>query len=279
MPELPERLRLDLADALAGDVELLPNLLEGPGTPVLEAEAELEHAPLAARQRVEHRLDLLLEELVRGCLRRRQGAAVLDEVAEVGVLLLADRRLERDRLLRDLDDLADLLRGDLDLLALRHGLGDLLDGRLAAELLEELARDADQAVDRLDHVDRDADRPRLVRDGPRDRLPDPPRRIRGELEALLEVELLDRTAQADVALLDQVQERHAAPDVLLRDRDDQPQVRGGQLLARVAPDLDQLALAVRELRVLRDLGVVTHELEQVGLAAGHHEPLERRKGD
>src|SRR5690349_3974124 len=138
MAQLAERLRLDLADPLAGHVELLAHLLEGPGTPVLEAEAQLEHAPLAARQGVEHALDLLLEELVRGGLGRRQGAAILDEVAEVGVLLLADRRLQGDRLLRDLDDLADLLRGDLDLLALRHRLGDLLDRGLAAELLEEL---------------------------------------------------------------------------------------------------------------------------------------------
>ena len=90
-----------------------------------------------------------------------------------------------------------------------------------------------------------------------------------ELEALLEVELLDRADEADVALLDQVQERHAAADVLLRDRHDEPQVGRRQLLARVAPDADQLALAVRELGVQRDLGVVAHALEQLGLAAAH----------
>ena len=110
MAQLAQRLRLDLADPLAGDVELLADLLEGPGTPVLQAEPELQHPPLAAGQRVQHRLHLLLEQLVRGGLGRGQRAAVLDEVAEVGVLLLTDRRLERDRLLRDLDDLADLLR-------------------------------------------------------------------------------------------------------------------------------------------------------------------------
>src|SRR4029077_19808081 len=43
--KLPERLGLDLADPLAGDIELLAHFLEGPGTPVLEAEAELEDAP------------------------------------------------------------------------------------------------------------------------------------------------------------------------------------------------------------------------------------------
>src|SRR5262245_66617274 len=125
MAELAQRLRLDLADPLAGHVELLADLLEGPGTPVLEAESELEHAPLAAGQRVENALDLLLEELVRGRLCRGQRTPILDEVAEMRILLLTDRGLEGDRLLRDLDDLADLLGRDLDLLALGHGLGDL----------------------------------------------------------------------------------------------------------------------------------------------------------
>src|SRR6187399_2867086 len=80
MAELAQRLGLDLADAFAGDVELLADLFEGPGTPVLEAEPELQHAPLATGQRVQDRLDLLLEELVRRCLGGREGPAVLDEV-------------------------------------------------------------------------------------------------------------------------------------------------------------------------------------------------------
>src|SRR4051794_18321493 len=110
--QLAQRLRLDLPDPLSGDVELLADLLERPGTPVLESEAELEHASLPTGQRVEHRLDLLLEELVRCGLGGSEGTAVLDEVTEVRVLFLTDRGLERDRLLRDLDDLADLLRRD-----------------------------------------------------------------------------------------------------------------------------------------------------------------------
>src|SRR6187200_2658566 len=63
--QLAKCFRFDLADALAGDVELLADLLEGAGAPVLEAEPELEHSPLAAGQGVQDRLDLLLEELVR----------------------------------------------------------------------------------------------------------------------------------------------------------------------------------------------------------------------
>src|SRR5207237_399505 len=64
--QLAQRLRLDLADALAGDAELAAHLLQRALAPVVQPEAELQHAPLAARQRVQHVLDLLLEELVRG---------------------------------------------------------------------------------------------------------------------------------------------------------------------------------------------------------------------
>ena len=128
---------------------------------------------------------------------------VLDEVAEARVLLVADRRLERDRLLRDLQDLLDALRRDL------HLERDLLVRRVALQLLGELAADADELVDRLDHVHRHADRAGLVGDAAGDRLPDPPRRVGRELVAAAPVELLDGAHQAEVALLDQVEEQHA----------------------------------------------------------------------
>src|SRR5256886_17154972 len=80
-------------------------------------------------------------------------------------------------------------------------------------------------------MDRDADRPRLVCDGACDRLPDPPRRVCRELVALAIVELLDRADETDVPLLDQVEEAHAAADVLLRNGHDETKVRLGQVVA------------------------------------------------
>src|SRR5450830_787754 len=181
-----------------------------------------------------------------------KGATVFDEVAEVAVLLLPDRSLEGHGLLGDLDDLADLLGGDHHLLALAHGFRDLFDRRLAPELLQERLGNADQAVDRLDHVDRDPDRAGLVGYGAGYRLADPPGGVRGELVALLVVELLDRADESDVPFLNQIEEGHTAADVLLRDRDDQPQVRGSQLFSCVAADADQLAAAVGQLGVQWD---------------------------
>ena len=103
-----------------------------------------------------------------------------------------------------------------------------------------------QAGQRVAGVDGEADRAARVGDAAGDGLADPPRGVGGELEALAPVELLDGVHQAEVALLDEVQEREARRLVLLGDRDDQAQVGlhegalGVLALARRAP---QLALA------------------------------------
>src|ERR1035437_6768860 len=187
-----------------------------------------------------------------------QRFTVLDEVAQAGVLLLADRLVQRNRLLADLDDLADLLGGDDRFLALAHRLGDLLDRRLAAELSEQGATHFHEAVDRLDHVDRDADRASLIGNGARDRLPYPPRGVRGELEAFLVLELLYRPDEADVPFLDQVEERHPAAHVLAAYGDDQAQVRRGEVLASVLACPDDHTLPVAESRAGRNGGVPAH---------------------
>ena len=83
---------------------------------------------------------------------------------------------------------------------------------------------AHHLVDLLGQVDGQPDGAAGVGHGAGDRLPDPPGGVGRELEALGVVELLDRADQADVALLDQVQERHAVAGVALGHRHHQPQV-------------------------------------------------------
>ena len=99
-----------------------------------------------------------------------------------------------DGLLGDLHDLSDLLNGQL------HGRRDFLGGGLPAEFLHEPARRADQLVHGLDHVHGDADGARLVGDGPRDGLPDPPRSVSAELVPALPFELVHGLHEADVPL-------------------------------------------------------------------------------
>src|SRR5437867_4484109 len=99
MTQLAQRLRLDLSNALAGHVELATHFFERARPSVFETEAELKHAALATGQTFQNALHLLLEQLVRRRVGRRERLVVGDEVTEVTVLFFADRRLERDRLL------------------------------------------------------------------------------------------------------------------------------------------------------------------------------------
>src|SRR5512132_94532 len=251
MAELRQGLRLDLPDPLPGDAKLASDLLQRARVAVEKPEPELDDLLLPFGQGMEHGLELFLQQDEAGRVDGDHGVRVLDEVAEVRVLLLPDRGLEGDGLLAHLQDLAHLVGGDA------HLPPDLLRERLAAQILEELSLDADELVDRLDHVHRDADRAGLVGDRSGDRLADPPRRVRRELVALGVVELLDRADEPEVALLDQIEEQHPAAYVPLRDRDHQAQVR-----------LDQLAL--RELSVAFDAAQEVVErlagLRLVGLA-------------
>src|SRR5712692_2060222 len=224
VPQLAQRLGLDLPDALARDREALADLLERMLAAVADAEPHLDDLLLARRERLEDRLGLFLQVQVDHGLGGRDDLPILDEIAQMRIFLFADRRLERDRLLRDLQHLADLAHRDV------HPLGDLFGRRLAPELLHERAAGADQLVDRLDHVHRDPDRPGLVGNRARDRLADPPRRVGRELVAAAVFELVQGLHQADVALLNQIQELQAAVGVLLGNRHDEPEVRFDQLL-------------------------------------------------
>jgi hypothetical protein len=65
---------------------------------------------------------------------------------------------------------------------------------------------------------------------PGDRLPDPPGGVGREFVAAAIFELIDRLHEADIALLDEVQELKAAIGVFLGDRDDEAEVGLDHLL-------------------------------------------------
>ncbi len=94
MPHLADGLGLDLADALARDVEHATDFFERARVAVAQAEAQAKHPLFAFSQRLEYFLELLLEHGKRGRIDRGIGRFVLDEVAEAAVALVAYRCFE-----------------------------------------------------------------------------------------------------------------------------------------------------------------------------------------
>jgi hypothetical protein len=62
---------------------------------------------------------------------------------------------------------------------------------------------------------------------------DPPHRVGDEADALVGIELLHRLHQADVSLLDEVGHLDPVRAILVRDLDDEAQVRGDELVGRI----------------------------------------------
>ncbi len=75
----------------------LAHLFERAGLTVVEAEPQPHHRLLAVVQLVERLDHGVTQHLARRHLGRGLGLLVLDEVGQVRVVLLADRRVERER--------------------------------------------------------------------------------------------------------------------------------------------------------------------------------------
>ncbi|EXI76456.1 MAG: hypothetical protein AW07_00404 [Candidatus Accumulibacter sp. SK-11] len=111
-------------------------------------------------------------------------------------------------------------------------MGDLVDADLTAVGGLEVANRTQDEVDLLDHMHRQADRPRLVHDRALDALANPPGGVSREAKTALGIELLDGVNQAEIPLLDHVQQWQTAVQVMFGDVDHQPQVVLDHLLPR-----------------------------------------------
>src|SRR5262245_61068252 len=200
--ETLQRLALELTDALARQVQFVPDRFERPRL-ALEPEARLEDAPLALRERVECAADALPAERLLGLVERVRGLAVREQVAELTLVVRSDGLVQGHRRVGGAERLVDVLEREAS------GLCELLLRRLASELDLEPARGPGQLLLTLDDVNGHADRAGVIRDGALHRLADPPRGIRRELEAPAPVELLDGAVQAQRSLLDEIEKRDA----------------------------------------------------------------------
>src|SRR5207244_94268 len=152
--QLLEGLRLQLADALSGDPELAPDLLQGRGLCV-ETEAQLEDPRFALGQ-VRYSPPYRQPPQRLGSLCGRvQRLRVGEQVTELAVVLRPDRPVERDRSLRHVERLVDVPQREA-----RLG-GQLLTRRLPPEPGLEPGRGAAELHPALVPVRRDPDRVRL----------------------------------------------------------------------------------------------------------------------
>ena len=153
---------------------------------------------------------------------------------------------------------------------------DLRVRGLPPELLGQALLGGVELGQGLADVDGEADGAPLVGDGAGDGLADPPGGVGGELEPPAPVELLHRPHQAQVALLDQVDQGEAPPGVALGDADHQAQVGQGELLQRRGvPGLDplrqlHLLLGRQQRDVVDVLQVLPHGVRVEGLPLRLH---------
>src|SRR5215213_2983636 len=126
----------------------------------------------------------------------------------------------------DVQDLTHFVIGDV------HSARNLELGWLSLENLLQSMPGFLDAVDRLADMNREPNRAALIGDGARDGLANPPRRVGGEFEAPLVVELIGRLHESDVAFLDEIEEGEPATDIFLGNRYDESKIRADQMGSR-----------------------------------------------
>src|SRR5439155_25598382 len=156
------------------EVDQLADLVGSAGLATVETEAQREDVALTLVEYREELLDLGREHGPRRRLVGRLGPAVFDQVAELGLAIFADGRLERHRLGEVGDELLDSLRREVELL------GQLVEGGGSAEAGLESGALLLEPSEVVGGVDGQADGATRVGDAALDGLTDPPRRVRGE---------------------------------------------------------------------------------------------------
>src|SRR5436190_14175237 len=227
MPKFPERLDLDLADAFARDVEVLSDFLQRAFAAIgVQTETQTDHFLLAWAEGLQDIAGDVARVRMDHAFGRTDSGLILDEITHLRFTRLANGSFQRDRLLNQVQRFAHLVRGGV------HAFGDFFSRWFAAHFNDQLTRYLFDLIDHFDHVDRNADGPRLVGDCSGDRLANPPGCVGRKLVTTAPVKFLDALHQTEVSFLNQIEELQTAVLVLLGNRDDQAQVSLGQLMFR-----------------------------------------------
>ena len=144
--KLADGLVFDLTDALTRNTEDLTDLLKRVRAAVVHTEAHTQHVRLTLGQCAENLGQRLREHGVGCCIDGTGGIIVLDKGADGRILFIADGHIERERIGCSAVGFDDFFNREVQLC------GDLLQRRLTAQLLYELAVAAGRLVDDLDQI-------------------------------------------------------------------------------------------------------------------------------
>ena len=160
-------------------------------------------------------------------VERRNSLFVLDGILDAAIVFCAQRRFEGKRHSVDANQLAELFGGQV------HLEGEFLSGGLALKLSEQVNPHVSEPVHDLVRVNRNPYRARLIAERAFDRLPNPPRGLRGEFVAEPVVELVDGSHEPDVPFLNQVEEVEPTARVSIRYGHDQAEIGLHDLLTSI----------------------------------------------
>ena len=184
----------------------------------IDTETHTQHFGFARCQAFEDFFGYFVQAGVHRSFCRRNVVGILDEVAQVRIVVVANRCFHGNRLFGDFHDFADFVLRHF------HQLGQFGGIRFFTGFLQVLARDTVHFVDGFNHVNRNADGTCLVGDGTGNRLTDPPCGVSRELVAAAVFEFVYRFHQADIAFLNQIKELQAAVGVFFGNGNNQTQV-------------------------------------------------------
>ena len=200
MTQLTQRLRFDLTDTFAGNVELFTHFFQRVVGVHIDTETHTQDFRFTGGQASQNIVRCGTQALGGGRVKRQLEGGILDEITQMRIFIITDWCFHGDWLFGDLQYLTDLVFRH------QHALGQLFRRRLATHLLQHLAGNTVELVDGLNHMHRNTDGARLIRDRAGDSLTDPPGCVGGELVTTTVFKLIYRFHQTDVAFLDLIQE-------------------------------------------------------------------------
>src|SRR3989338_8843767 len=166
-----QHLSFDLTHTFASNPEFFTHLLQRMRNAILQTKSHFNNLSLSSGKILKHVHDILSNQLSIGGFTWRKRFRIFNEITQLTVFFRTNGSLERNDILRNLQNMTDLLNVH------SHFSSQLFNQRLTPQFLNQTALRMSQFIDGLDHVNRNTNCPRLVRNGTGNGLTNPPRGI------------------------------------------------------------------------------------------------------